>query len=117
MRLISLISITLGFLLGTAPASASPKRPTPSEYRAWTANGPYYEYICDVSARAGASLRAAPSGPLLKSLPRTTKFLMIRASSYDRARRVWYRIDQFDPRIRGWILADEVSCRTEHLDG
>lgn len=116
MRTTKLV-LALSLAFAADAAVASPQRPTLTEYRAWTKNGAYYEYICDVTGERGASLRSAPSGLRLRALPNTTKFLMIRAAAYDKVHRIWYRLDQFAPRISGWVLATEVSCRTEHMDG
>lgn len=98
-----------------ATISTDRQRPTPEELRAWYASGPAHGYTCVVMAKKGAAFYRQMNGALAGQLAYGKDFIPASAA-YDRARRIWYRVDFiYQSRLKGWVHATDVICDQAHF--
>jgi hypothetical protein len=100
-----------------APVAATAQQITPREYAEVIAQGPSYGFMCDVVAPAGAVVRREMNGAVVGTLRRGTGFLLdagLRSRvAYDRNRRLWYYVSfVYQSRLRGWVRAADIACRS-----
>ena len=101
---------------GPAIISTDRQRPTPSQFKEWSAYGPSYGYDCSVVAKDGAPVRQQMNGTVAGILARGKGFVPDTAA-YDRSQRVWYRVELiYQSKLKGWVAATDVACRAEHFD-